>query len=496
LPDTDKKPDPQEGKKKKGKKKHKGRELVECLLVAGALALTIRTFGFQIFKIPTRSMEPALYGNEYHGDRVVAMMWYNRGKLGLKLGEIRRWQVLVFRHVDEELNPTNYIKRVVGLPGEHVEIRDGDIWVASRGKDGEERTTDEPRIARKPRSLQEDLWVKLCDLDFSRPWRLPYYWEVRGAAPLKKDEVLAMVKDGKLLLAPGGRERLTLQWCPERPIDNRFIRPTVSRITCRATDAKGKRCGRDFKGAFDTARPVTFCPKCHAPVWGVFDGRAEGLLERATPANRPRGDYWTEYEDGSGSRVSDVRLSMDFEVLEGKGQLEVVLVGRSERFAFRLPLGEANPIAELTGPRQLAKAKKVALKPGTRHRLEVINVDAEFRAELDGVEIGPCQYAPPYKDEKYDSDAEIVVSGPVRVAVDGLRLYRDIYYGHQGGRMTEVRKKWSWIDLDLKKTEHFFLGDNSLASQDGRSFKPKRERDIVARGLFVAWPLSRMHWIK
>ncbi len=494
MPDTDKKPDPREPKNeskgKENKKKHKGRELVECLLVAGILALTIRQFGFQIFKIPTRSMEPALYGNEDYGDRVVAMMWYNRGKLGLGLGEVRRWQVLVFNHKDHKGTPTNYIKRVAGLPGEYIEIRDGDVWAGASEKD--------LQIARKPRGLQEDLWIKLCDLDFSDPRRLPYYWD---ATPKESAEI----KDGKLLLRSTPEKMSLLRWRHERGIDNRFIRLTVKRVCCRnkikSKDGKERICGREFKAVFDTARPMVFCPnpKCKNPIWGVYDNGSQAMLVRDTPDPKTRlvSNYWTGHED-DGTEVPDIRLKLDFQVLEGTGKLEAVLTCRSERYGLVVPLEGRESKVELyrevrPGKREVVARKTLTLTAGSAHRLELTNVDAEVRAEIDGVEIGTHQYVPPYPGK---SDVDIAVSGSLRLAADNLKLYRDIYYGHRGGQMREGSEgeNRSWIELG--KDQYFFLGDNSLASSDGRVFEPKKEKDIVARGLFVAWPLSRMHWIK
>jgi len=491
VPDTDKKPDPGEIKGKKKRKKHKGRELVECLLVAGALALTIRTFGFQIFKIPTRSMEPALYGNEYYGDRVVAMMWYNRGKLGLGLGEIRRWQVLVFNH-EIDGKPTNYIKRVVGLPGESVEIRDGDIWVA-----GPEDS--ETSIARKPRALQEDLWIKLCDMDFSDPRRLPYYWKAEPAAG-------ARVEDGRLLVSAAPEKKTMLSWRHARGIDNRFVRQTVKRVTCSNPwkDEKTGRevvCGREFRAVFDTARPVAFCPnpRCRKPVWGVFDDGRQGVLVRDDPTTRSSSNYWTEMSGGSGSPVPDMRLNADFQVMKGAGKLEAVLTCRGERLGLIIPLGGGPSRVELyreakPGERKVVGSKSLTLPSGAGHCFELVNVDAELRASIDGVEVASYRYVPPSWGP---SDVEISASGSLCLALDNLRLSRDIYYGHQGAEMSvDERESVKRSVIKLGKGQYFFLGDNSLASADGRVFGPKEEKEIVARGLFVAWPLSRMHWIE
>jgi signal peptidase I len=72
------------------------------------------------------------------GDRIFVL------KCIYQFFEPRRWDVVVFRN---PLNPAeNYIKRMVGLPGETVELVDGDVYI-----DGQ--------IARKPRKVQEELWM-------------------------------------------------------------------------------------------------------------------------------------------------------------------------------------------------------------------------------------------------------------------------------------------------------------------------------------------------
>jgi signal peptidase I len=474
LPDAD--PKPQQGEKKT-KKKNKTLELFECLLVAVALALTIRHFAFQIFKIPTRSMEPALIGNEDYGDRVVAAMWYKRGGfLPLKLARPERWQVIVFNHYDNAGKPTNFIKRLIGLPGERVEIRDGDIWVGKAGN------AEGARIAQKPPRVQEQLWTKLCDLSMAEPWRVPYYWEIAGSVKLEGG---AAVMEG----SPESSARL--HWTPKRPIDNRFIRLTVREVVCRNVDCKAR-----FKAAFDTARPVAFCPKCHTAVWGVHDrGAADGfpeLLIRDDGSNAAVSNYWAEV--GGGSPVPDLRLALDFANLGNAGQLAVTLTGRGERYLFTLDLQTG--AARLTGPRpEIRDERTTSLASQPSHHLEVVNVDGVFRAELDGRALGSCTYVPRAELAGGASDAEVTVLGGARVAIRNIRLCRDIYYGEQGPKMSVCAPDPKSHYIDLPERGYFFMGDNSLASSDGRAFGPKDDKDLVARGAFVAWPPSRIHLV-
>jgi signal peptidase I len=517
--------------KKKKPKKNKTRELVECLLVAGVLALGIRSFAFQIFKIPTRSMEPTLIGNEDYGDRVVAAMWYRRGGFPhLTLARPDRWQVIVFDHYivqDGEKKRTNFIKRLIGLPGERLEIRDGDIWVQKPGK-------KEAELERKPTCVQEQLWTKLCDLDLSEWWKLKYYWESDSPIPepAGPSPVAATsgwrFENGALVGTSSVAAEARLHWTRARPIDNRMIRPTVRLIP--GDVPKEKRyllpCKHRFRAIFDTARPIAFCPQCHKPVYGVPDRTADetgmeeglaidrsdcGILIRDTNSTRPNSDYWSE--SGNAPEVPDLRLGLEFESLGGAGDLEIALTGRSETFVCTLPLGRPGAKAAFSGQRLGPPIQADFSLGAGPHRLEVMNVDGSFRAELDGKGIGrPIEYSP--NDRPGNSDASIKLTGGARIAIRHLSLSRDIYYGFSGSKMTPfdpVSNAAVAREFDeygkLKVANHasfikmpddgyFFLGDNQLASADSREFdEPKRGKDLVARGIFVAWPPSRFHLV-
>ncbi|MBU0753941.1 MAG: signal peptidase I, partial [Planctomycetes bacterium] len=91
-------------------------ENLECLAVAGAMALIINLFFLQAYKIPTGSMQPTIIGNEEQGifDRILV------NKFVYLIRDPERWEIVVFKY---PLNQSeNYIKRLVGLPGETIEI--------------------------------------------------------------------------------------------------------------------------------------------------------------------------------------------------------------------------------------------------------------------------------------------------------------------------------------------------------------------------------------
>ena len=95
------------------------RETIETVLWAVVLALILRTFVIQAFWIPSGSMIPTLE----IGDRVLVLkFWYHLPKVEPKRGDI-----IVFKYpVDPR---RDFVKRIIGLPGDKVEMRNGTVYV-------------------------------------------------------------------------------------------------------------------------------------------------------------------------------------------------------------------------------------------------------------------------------------------------------------------------------------------------------------------------------
>ncbi|MFZ6002556.1 MAG: signal peptidase I [Actinomycetota bacterium] len=117
------------------------RSMVEWIaVIVGALvvALVVKTFLFQAFYIPSASMEPTLE----RGDRVLV------NKLSYDLHDVNRGDVVVFELPPESIGPDgikDLIKRVIGLPGDTIETRDGAVYVNGR-------RLDEPYLAEGTRT--------------------------------------------------------------------------------------------------------------------------------------------------------------------------------------------------------------------------------------------------------------------------------------------------------------------------------------------------------
>ena len=93
------------------------KEWVEPIIIAVVLALIIRTFVVQAFKIPTGSMRPTLI----EGDRILV------NKFIYKFTQPKRGDVIVF--ISPEDKKKDFIKRLVGLPNENIRISNGVILV-------------------------------------------------------------------------------------------------------------------------------------------------------------------------------------------------------------------------------------------------------------------------------------------------------------------------------------------------------------------------------
>ncbi len=107
-------------------------EWVKTILYAVVLALFIRAFFLQTFKIPTGSMEPTLRGamNYGHGDKIIVIKFIYGFRIPFTkhrvfaMTEPKRGDVVVFETegITGLDQGKDFIKRVIGLGGERVEI--------------------------------------------------------------------------------------------------------------------------------------------------------------------------------------------------------------------------------------------------------------------------------------------------------------------------------------------------------------------------------------
>ena len=116
-------------------KKSQLRDWTEALIVAAVLALIIRTFLVQAFKIPSGSMEDTLL----IGDHLLVNKFIYGTQLPfsdeplLAIRQPERGDIIVFEFPEDKnksyFKRRDFIKRVVGLPGDKVEIRNKNVFI-------------------------------------------------------------------------------------------------------------------------------------------------------------------------------------------------------------------------------------------------------------------------------------------------------------------------------------------------------------------------------
>lgn len=506
------------------------RDTLDSIIVAFILAFVFRAFIVEAFVIPTGSMASTLYGAHHKhrcsncgytfafgmyedrvqhsfavtcpncgntrdyfdgsrlpvladgGDRILVHKW--PFDLGGKLLAPHRWSVVVFK--DPRDGKQNFIKRLVGMPDEVLEIIDGDIYAApasqvsealrvkllrdpleGRGRelgDADFRELDRHlKVQRKTRSAQSALWMVHYDHDYPPRDRVPNYphWDAGGS-----------------------------------------------------TEATG----------WDADSPVV-----------TFDGRT-GKAHPLLLAGKPITDYCgynTEFRSVNSfsqlRNVGDVRVRFVLTPRGPSGEFELSLSKYDDEFRVAIRAdGRVSLLhRKLSGsrpPRELSARQADALVVDRPIAVEFSNVDSRVELRIDDHEVIATtddQYHPDTGSLRKLGDNARVPSG-VSVAATGLPLTirhlvveRDVYYRSVETEQ-DVRRENPYAErrirawgtsgnpIYLRNTEYFMCGDNSPASKDSRlwwepgDFVQRRGRDyqrgtvpadqLIGEAFFVYWP--------
>ena len=128
------------------------RDNIEAVVMAIIMAVMLKYFIVEAYQIPTGSMQPTLMGNDEAGikDRIIV------DKLSFHYRDPERFEVVVFKYPLDRSK--NFIKRICGMPSEHLKISLGDLWTRRDA-------TDAYRVLRRPLPIQKEVWKRLLPID-------------------------------------------------------------------------------------------------------------------------------------------------------------------------------------------------------------------------------------------------------------------------------------------------------------------------------------------
>ncbi|MFH1162154.1 MAG: signal peptidase I [Candidatus Jorgensenbacteria bacterium] len=153
-------------------------EVVQTVAIAVVAVFLVRTFVAQPFLVSGASMEPTFE----NGDYLLV------DELAYRFREPERGEVIVFRYPGD--HRSYYIKRIIGLPGERVEIKDGQVEVLGRGG---EKVLREPYVAPLARTGNFD--VTLGDGEyFMMGDNRNFSFDSRNWGPLARGDVIGLVR--------------------------------------------------------------------------------------------------------------------------------------------------------------------------------------------------------------------------------------------------------------------------------------------------------------
>lgn len=498
-----------------------GLELVYVLAAAILIALLIKTFVVDVYLIPSGSMETAIHGRPDGGDRILC------SKLNYRFRDLKRWEVAVFDfpyasalaydkpEYVEPYRGQNFVKRVVGLPGETLAIYRGDIWTRPL-------TGGEFRRAVKPDSAQRGMWVNVCEEDFAdlQPGDLDWFWRISGdgEAKLEKGSLTLSPASGVMRMAyrprvPAGENRDALLDIPGIP--DRYVLEQPVQFKCRNVYPDGRICGHVYVKTFKTQNMLARCPKCGSlqpETSAIFYHRRSGLPVYEFPMARTT--YAVSYEASPQGERGTVRWSEYHIVPDLRAVVDVVFASESSWYGAAIHEDNRNVQAifnasgqielRVNGAPSRPEHRAVApFKAGSAHKIEFYMADGRARVFVDS-ETTPRLDVEIWRDSRQPSNLTIVNprSSGVTLAAGGgdvilkhIIIDRDVFY-YNGMEKPNMKEKFNYIaghngEAVISPDSFFPMGDHCPSSYDARSWGPVPLSNLKGPALLIWWPPER-----
>ncbi|TVR13691.1 MAG: hypothetical protein EA401_06215 [Planctomycetota bacterium] len=426
----------------------------ENWIFAFIIALALRQFFIEAYRIPTASMEPALYGDVAlsKADHVVV------DKMGFRFIGPKRWGVVVFQYpVPEVEGPhgrempaitpdgerldsfpfrpllqRNFVKRCVAMPGDTFFIRYGDVY--------QQQDDGSFAVTAKPPGIQEALW-------------LPIYrhGEDSGYVPWRGRSSTAEIDDGGSLLFSLRDDQGILF---DQPLRNIYVKPGPVNVRPRGGG------GQWQQQQVSLTQPQF---SYNGRTGNIYDlDRWE--INRLTTADLDSQHYGSSLNMLMRDLVGDVRLHMVPQ--ERSGTVELILAqGGVNRLRLRL---DDNGWTLSLGDEPLAQGDEQLI--GRHIRLAL--VDNTAQAWLDDTMLMEPQSIVPVDPSASATRTRIQLRGEGVLRAQHVAVDRDVYYTADG------------ILTDQSDVWHHRL--SAMASRDDMArFEQRRMEVRMIREQFV-----------
>ncbi|MEO6594574.1 MAG: signal peptidase I [Planctomycetota bacterium] len=390
---------------------------LEAFGVAILAAVLLKWFCIEAYQIPTSSMQPTLMGDTSAGvfDRILV------DKLLPTIREPKRFDITVFKYPLQKNQ--NYVKRIGGMPGDHLHIGGGNLYQVTEVESKRSYT-----IIHKPADLQAEMWKNLY------PARRLVRAESKGLVNSfhgTPSRVFSEDENGFIAALDGSRAALIFE--------DKEDGGCIDRVWDGYPEAVSRAMRDDMKKKGQLNRPQEIVPDVRIAATITPDKTLDELAFEIEVL-RPGFDKWT----------------YALVVRGGKGVLLVRAKDSQE-------LGKSPEFA-------------VELAPGKAVRLTFAHVDDELIAWRDGVELQrfdtsawACReacvlpFSPTAGLEltgNHKVNPQIVCRGQGKVRFDDVQVDRDQHYTRLDS--PEI--------IEVPEGHYYMLGDNTLQSIDSRGW--------------------------
>lgn len=393
-------------------------ELVETLAVAFIIAMFVKLFLFEIYKVPTSSMEPTILGDCYirtdnpgrcFSEPAGKMLWSGDRVLVSKIAHlfspIKRFEPVGFHHPLQK--NIVFVKRVIGLPEEDITIIDGEVFFRK-----ESDPPDTFKIAKKPLHLQESIWIPVNIRIKDKP--LVDYFSVKGAHYDLNSETFRINSSHAQLSL---KKPITNSFYSEEIFDKDDVRDIKLFLQIQPFEKKGETVITYFYSSTRIYLKINY---------------QENIVRMLIKENNIK-----LFDEKTSINISEYYpVSLALLVFDGDVVLKI-----NQKVIFRFTLIDTVTI------------RKIVTQKGYTYERNDFNIILK--------RLKP--YLAPYKVYPAGRVLNITFNnfyGDIRK----LKLFRDIYYINKGG----VEKGYV---LHVPAKNYFVMGDHSTNSYDSREWK-------------------------